>query len=163
MLYKIQVAKLEDHQPIWAYWLQIVQFKGLLLFTTMILFLMVVWYHAYRTQLEMEDQNPYSEIWISKISIYVLFLLIIPFFKPIKKDSVSFSKPYIGSSKPANYYDQRVIQRPSQPADSIQYKTISNIVATEMKKGIDTILKYQKKYVKKEPQKPLLPYDKKTP
>ena len=163
MLYKIQVAKLEDHQPIWAYWLQIVQFKGLLLFTTMILFLMVVWYHAYRTQLEMEDQNPYSEIWISKISIYVLFLLIIPFFKPIKKDSVSFTKPYIGSSKPASYYDNRVIHRPPQLQDSIQYNTISKIVATEMKKGIDTILKYQKKYVKKEPQKPLLPYDKKTP
>jgi hypothetical protein len=166
MLYKIQVAKLEDHQPIWAYWLQIVQFKGLLLFTTMILFLMVVWYHAYRTQLEMEDQNPYSEIWISKISIYVLFLLIIPFFKPIKKDSVSFTKPYIGSSKSIIYNDNRVINPPPQPTDSIRYLRISKIVGDTLQKVKEAnkkVLDYQKKYLKKEPQKPKLPYDKKTP
>ena len=120
---------------------------------------MVVWYHAYRTQLEMEDENPYSEISISKISIYVLFLLIIPFFKPIKKDSVSFTKPYIGSSKSIIYNDSRVIQRPAQPADSIRYLKISEIVESKMQK----VLEYQKKYLKKEPQKPSLPYDKKTP
>ncbi len=124
---------------------------------------MVVWYHAYRTQLEMEDQNPYSEIWISKISIYVLFLLIIPFFKPIKKDSVSFTKPYIGSSKSITYNDNRKIERPVQPADSIRYLKIAEIVENKMQEANKKVLDYQKNHLKKEPQKPSLPYDKKTP
>lgn len=94
----------------WSAWLRTVQYRGLVLFALTALFLLVVWYYAYTARLDSEEKdekNPenFSEINISKISIYIIFLLIIPFFKPITRENTVFAKPYITFNNPLTLVD----------------------------------------------------------
>jgi hypothetical protein len=158
--YRVQQKMLKNFKASWAQWLQLVQVKGLLLFISFIFFLLVIWYHAYKAQLERNSKEDFSEVWISKLSLYVLFLLIIPFFKPIQEDNISFGKPYVTLNKPS-YVDNRIITPPAM-GDSIRYSSIRTMMADAMKdqrKLLDSIIRYQQK-LKKEPNKPRNPYDK---
>jgi hypothetical protein len=94
---RVQEESLKGYKHGWVPWLLMVQFKGLLLFNLLVFFLLVVWYHSYKSQLLIKDGPEYSETNISKVSVYFLFLLIIPFFKPFEEESITFGKPYLGN------------------------------------------------------------------
>jgi hypothetical protein len=95
----------QEYRLYWSAWLRTVQYRGLVLFILTVLFLLTIWYYAYNIWLESQENNNQaeqniSEIYISKISIYVIFLLVIPFLKPITSENTSFAKPYMTFSNP---------------------------------------------------------------
>ncbi len=158
---RIQDQALHTYKAAWAPWLRVIQFEGLIIFNLLLLFLLVVWYHAYKSQLTANDSNDYSEITISKISIYLLFLLIIPFFKPIQEETISFGKPYVGNENSIGTIINNKYEVESKPCNcptpqSIEYDTLAKKVKNELKKDLDEIDE-QLKQVKKYPQKQQVP------
>lgn len=169
--YQLQ-AELIKHEKkakqAWAGWLRLVQFKGLLLLIVLILFLLAIWYHAYTAKLVAKMQSEkdktemelFSEINISRLSIYMLFLLIIPFFKPIDEQDVNFDKPFISEGNPItliNYGNKvQVIEKEIPVPDTeILKENLEQIL------GEAGTIREQQKIQKKEPAKPNESYDKK--
>lgn len=157
---RVQAESLQTYKHQWAPWLRTVQFKGLLLFNLLMFFLLVIWYHSYTSQLLTNDSSEYSETSISKISIYFLFLLIIPFFKPFKEDTISFGKPYLGNGTSIgsiinNKYDveQKPCVCPEQ--QKFDYGEAAMRVKDSLKKQLQIInkLETQIDQTKKYPQK----------
>jgi Ca2+/Na+ antiporter len=110
--YKLSQAqqKADDQSRLaWAKWMEIVQFKGLLLFLTTTFFLLTIWYHSYLLRLKSSNETHVSEVQVSRVAIYIIFLLIIPFFKPIDENSVNFDKPYLSLSNQFSFADNRDI------------------------------------------------------
>jgi ribosomal protein L18E len=134
-------AQDDEYRIYWSAWLRTVQYRGLVLFALITLFLLVVWYYAYTSWLDTEEtkekpRENFSEINISKISIYIIFLLTIPFFKPITRDSTAFSKPYITFSNPLTLVDNSntvlhpTVEFPEIP--EINYNDLADAVQKKM-------------------------------
>jgi hypothetical protein len=161
---RLQAQALQKYKSAWAPWLRVIQFKGLLLFYLLLQFLLIIWYHSYKNQLTANDPSEYSEIGISKVCIYILFLLIVPFFKPIKEDTITFGKPYVGSeSSIGSIINKRYEVEPKPcicPAsEEIDYDAINKNLVDTLKNQILIIdklgndLEQIKKYPKKEKPK----------
>lgn len=78
------------------------------------------------------DSIFYSEINISRSSIYLFFLLTIPFFKPIEKDEVDFDKPYISFSVTSPFSPSE--QQPFKTGFENDYQGILNEISTTLHK-----------------------------
>lgn len=142
IVYRKQMANLTKYQDEWAPWLMIIQFKGLLIFSLLTLFLMAIWYHSYHLQLDGRNSEEFSEIAISKLSIYILFLLITPFFKPIEKSKISFGKPYITFQNPITVNNSVYVDVPKPPPPpQVNYIKIAHDVDSIVSKQMDSLVK----------------------
>jgi|GEM_PF-5852079 hypothetical protein len=160
-------------------WLNIARAKGLLIFNLIILALLCIWYDAYTLQLinkqlklnsgatkKEVSKIYYSEVNISRMSVYIIFLLIIPFFKPVEERDIGIDKPYI------SFTTNNAVE-PVTPQQAMEGPTSSNELLSETARKIDTVYnkteviktalrkmsQYQKDKLKKELQKPNRPYD----
>jgi hypothetical protein len=152
----------KEYRLYWSAWLRTVQYRGLVLFILTALFLLTIWFYAYTVWLESQENDDkneqnISEIYISKISIYIIFLLVIPFFKPITSENTSFAKPYITFNNPLTLVEKNSIKI-ENGFQSPQQLNIDSLVALirdslERPKGkIDTIIKQTAKPKSKKPQ-----------
>jgi hypothetical protein len=152
----------KEYRVYWSAWLRTVQYRGLVLFALTVLFLLTIWFYAYTVWLEsheIDDKNEQniSEIYISKISIYIIFLLVIPFFKPITSENTSFAKPYITFNNPLTLVEKKSIKIENR-VEPPQQLNIDSLVALirdtlERPEGkIDTIIKQTAKPTSKKPQ-----------
>lgn len=132
-------AQDKEYRIYWSAWLRTVQYRGLVLFALTTLFLLLVWYYAYTAWLDSggtkeKPRENFSEINISKISIYIIFLLTIPFFKPITRDGTAFSKPYITFSNPLTLVDNRRTVLESSKIPEINYDKLADAVQKKMER-----------------------------
>lgn len=74
------------------------QVRGMAIFGISVLFLLGIWYNSYVLRLQSETGEKYPEITISKVSVYFIFLLAIPFFKPNKKENIDPEHPFLSTS-----------------------------------------------------------------
>ncbi|MBL7854714.1 MAG: hypothetical protein JNL17_09950 [Cyclobacteriaceae bacterium] len=158
-VYRAQIISLDRYKKDWVPWMQIVQFKGLILFNLLLLFLLCVWYHSYHSQLDGNHDEDHSEITISKTGIYILFLIIIPFFKPITKENISFGKPYVTFSNPITINNKISGDKPNPPVEPINYDQFKSIVdqavAAQLKETNESVKNVQEtlKSMKQRPVK----------
>jgi hypothetical protein len=157
-----QLKRQDDRYRIyWSAWLRSVQYRGLMLFALTTLFLLAVWYFAYTASLESQknDGQPgeyFSEINISKISLYIIFLLTIPFFKPVTRENTVFAKPYITFNNPLTLVDNSKIALPPKiefpDFPEVNYKTLADSVRNELERRGNKLHRIDS-MVQKEPQK----------
>jgi len=131
----------------------------------------VIWFEAYSSKLKSEEKRTkeeFSEINTSRVAIYLLFLLTIPFFKPIDEKSINLDKPYLSLAADDDSAESTVHKShsTSDPSDIArlmeQIDKLKTDLANEAKDIRDSIGKvssYQKNNLKKARVKPQNPYD----
>lgn len=150
----------------WSAWLRTVQYRGLLLFLTVVLFFLLAWYYSYIEWLETDMKGDFSEINISKISVYILFLLTVPFFKPVTEENTVFDKPHVSFNNSLTYNTYNSPR--SWGRDSIDWSKMPNpnqlrfdTLDTNLKSIKDSVVKLKAdiERLKKEKTKPTKAYD----
>jgi len=158
-----QKQLLHSYQQSTKQWLIISQFKGLLLFTLLILFLIVIWYDAYTLRLTSTTEE-FSEINTARISIYLIFLLTIPIFKPIDEKAIDLDKPYISISRDEE--SETSSHKSHEPIDQSDLRRLieqTKADLLERSDSLDSAIKkvdrYQRHFLKKERNTPTKSYD----